>query len=466
MTIRTRFAPSPTGHLHLGGIRTALFNYLFAKKNGGAFILRIEDTDTKRSEKQYEDSIISELKWLGLEFDEGIGSEIEDGEFAPYRQSERGELYTKEAQKLLDSGNAYYCYCTKDRLDKLKASQIKAKKPPRYDGKCRELKEDEIPKDIKPALRFKSKKRTIKFKDMVHGNMFFESSSFGDFVILTTDGNPIYSLAVVVDDALMKISHVIRGDDHLSNTARQIQIYEALKYDVPTYGHIPLVTGANGAPLSKRDAGFTACELKEKGFLPLGIINGISRLGWSAGGGKEGNDLLDIETMIEKFDISKVSKSPSKFDLEIIKNYNKLAIASDNSIEYLIKSLKSEFKSLEGNRLPKIIKEVKENASTLDELKELIEPFTDEFKLNSECLKELQTTEAKLVISALREVVSNEEIDLNDSVSKVKDATNLKGKSLFLPIRLSLTGQKHGIELPRVLNLLGRKEILKRLESL
>ncbi len=466
MVIRTRFAPSPTGYLHLGGVRTALFNYLFAKKSGGSIILRIEDTDKKRSEKKYETNIIEDLEWLGLTFDEGV--DIDDSDLGPYRQSERSDIYKKHVDKLLASGDAYKCYCTKERLDKLKTSQIKAKKPPRYDGKCRELDHEmgtgtrgNIPESAKFAVRFKSKKRTIKFKDMVHGNMFFESTSFGDFVILTTEGNPIYSLSVVVDDALMKISHVIRGDDHLSNTARQIQIYEALKFDVPTYGHIPLVTGPTGAPLSKRDKGFTAQELKESGYLPLGILNGLARLGWDGG-----NNLLEMEEMIEKFDISKVSKSPSKFDIEIIKNYNKQAIVADSSIEYLIKAIRGDFKTVEGNRLPKLIKEVKANSSTIEELKELILPFTDQFKLETSITKGLKEKSPQMVISALKEAVKDTTTNLSDVVNIVKDRTSLKGKELFMPIRLALTGSSHGIELPRVLNLLGRDEILKRLESL
>ena len=463
MTVRVRFAPSPTGNLHLGGVRTALFNYLFAKKHDGSLILRIEDTDKKRSKSEYEDSIIKELHWLGLNWDEGIGAinenDSSDGDLGPYRQSDRSDLYKDHANKLLESGNAYYCHCTKERLDKLKATQIRAKKPPRYDGKCRELNPDDIPSDSKPVVRFKSKKRTIKFKDMVHGNMIFDSTSFGDFVILTADGNPIYSLAVVVDDALMKISHVIRGDDHLSNTARQIQLYDALKYDVPTYGHIPLVTGPTGAPLSKRDKGFNVSELKGDGFLPLGILNGLSRLGWDAG-----PELLEIDKMVEKFEIGKVSKSPSKFDIELIKNFNKLAIASDSSIEYVLKLVKNDFKNLEGNRLPRIVKEVKENASTIEELKDLIRPFTGDFILDKVTADGLKEDSPQVVIKALKEAVEANRENLDDVVNIVKVATGLKGKDLFMPIRLSLTGAKHGIELPRVLKLIGSDEILKRLE--
>jgi len=440
--VRTRFAPSPTGHLHIGGVRTALFNYLFAKKNSGEFALRIEDTDKKRSSVEFEKEILGSLKWLGLTW---------DGEVT--RQSERVSLYNEYANKLINDGHAYYCYCSKERIEDLNRAQAKAKKPPRYDGHCRDLKE--VPSDRKPVVRFKTSGKAVKFTDMVHGDMSFDSSAYGDFIIVSSEGEALYNLTVVVDDGLMEISHVLRGDDHLSNTPRQIEIFKALGFEVPKFGHMPLVTGEGGKPLSKRDKGFTIADLREDGYHPKGIINSVARLGWSL---KEG--LMTLEEIAEAFD-TKFSKSASRFDIKVITNYSKDALAEDGSETYIAEEAGG---SNDKDKLLEVLKEVKGNASTVKEAIELAKPFIEDINLEGAVLEKLKTEPWSKVTRSLKEELKSG--DCEDIINRVKEKTGTKGRDLFMPIRLALTGEEHGIELDKVIKLLGKEESLKRLESL
>ncbi|MFQ5735480.1 MAG: glutamate--tRNA ligase [Thermodesulfobacteriota bacterium] len=275
--VRTRFAPSPTGHLHIGNVRTALFNWLFARHFNGEFVLRMEDTDTARSDAAFEDSIIEDLSWLGLEWDEGPGGPRggwggwgagSNGPHGPYRQSERLAIYDRHAAALLDKGLAYRCYCSKERLEALKAEQMKKGSPPRYDNRCRSLSPSEIPAGAAPLIRFMVRGRSVRFKDGVHGRMAFDTSAMGDFVIIGSDGVASYNFAVVVDDSEMGITHVLRGDDHLSNTPRQILLFEALGRTVPHYHHLPLVLSPSRSPLGKRDRGLPCAGSGRGGSSP------------------------------------------------------------------------------------------------------------------------------------------------------------------------------------------------------
>lgn len=455
-TVRTRFAPSPTGRLHIGNVRTALFNWLFAKASGGAFILRIEDTDAARSRPEHELSIYEDLRWLGLDWAEGpdIG-----GDFSPYRQSERKSVHKAAALRLVTEGKAYKCYCTKEQLEDLKAAQVSSGMPPRYDGRCRGLGPNDGPKNAPFTVRFHVPEKDIRIDDGVHGLLAFDSRVIGDFVIIGSDGVAAYNFGAVVDDALMAITHVIRGDDHLSNTPRQLLLFEALGLQAPLYTHIPLVLGPDKTPLSKRHGSFSIEEIRAQGFLPEAVVNAIARLGWNPGEG-----LLNLDELAPRFAIEKLSASPSEFDNERLRAYNKAAIQ---------KSAAEKLINISGEALTeyaaRVFDAVKSNASDLNELKELAAPFLTEPALGQEDAKELSEPWSKAVVKAFRQELEKlGEIDADAykaMVEAVKASTGEKGKRLLLPLRLSLTGKHAGIELAGVLKLLGKERALERLKK-
>lgn len=457
--VRTRFAPSPTGRLHIGNIRTALFNWLFARVQGGSFILRIEDTDTARSRFEYELSIYEDLKWLGLEWDEGPEK---GGEYGPYRQSERSALHKAAAVRLVSEGKAYKCYCTKEQLEDLRAEQASAGMPSRYDGRCRNLEAKDAPSSAPFTVRFLIPEKDVRIMDGVHGLLAFDSRNIGDFVIVGSDSVAAYNFAAVVDDALMNITHVIRGDDHLSNTPRQLLLFEALGLKAPVFTHIPLVLGPDKTPLSKRHGSFSIEDIREQGFLPEAVVNAVARLGWNPGEG-----LLELDELAALFSIEKLSASPSEFDVERLKFYNKAAIQKSRA-ERLI-----ELSSLSNAGRPaeaaQVVEAVKGNASDLKELKELALPFLTEPEPGVEEIKELSEPYAKAVVKAFREALEGmEEISLDsykEMVEAVKTRTGEKGKRLLMPLRLALTGRHAGIELAGVLKLLGIKRAIERLRK-
>jgi len=314
-TVRVRFAPSPTGHLHVGGARTALYNYLYARKNGGAFILRIEDTDAARSTRGSYEGILRGLRWLGLEWDEGpdIG-----GNYGPYVQSARGVLYHSESKRLLDEGKAYYCFCTPEDLEAMKLEAQEKKLPPKYDGRCRRLDQGEIDRKLAEGvprvIRFKMPlEGEIRFGDIVRDEFTFSNSELDDFVLIKSDDNPTYNFAVVVDDAHMKISHVIRGDDHISNTPRQVHLYLALGYRVPKFAHLPMIFGSDRTRLSKRHGATSIDFYRDNHYLPNAIVNYLALLGWSFDGKRE---LFTKKALIEHFSLRKVSRNPAMFDTD------------------------------------------------------------------------------------------------------------------------------------------------------
>jgi glutamyl-tRNA synthetase/nondiscriminating glutamyl-tRNA synthetase len=429
MTVRTRFAPSPTGYLHVGGARTALFNWLFARASSGSFIIRIEDTDRVRSKRVYEDAIVEDLKWLGLAWDEGpdVG-----GPNGPYRQSERGPVYIDYARKLVSEGLAYRCYCTKKRLQELKLEQLKAGLPPRYDGKCRDLKKP--PEGVRPVTRFEVHAGGVEFTDLVHGPVSIDPfKAGGDFIILDSEESPSYNFSVVVDDALMGITHVIRGDDHLPNTPMQILLI-----------------------------GTTLRALKQEGYLAEAVLNAASRLGWSPGAG-----FLGLEEMVKGFKPERVKKSPSVFDMERLKGFNKEALTRVDT-ERLVTVVGPHLEGVDRGWLAAAVRAVKGNCTTVNDIPELLAPFV-EYELTDEAKSFLSEPHAPGLLKALLEEVENvERLDgavYRDVIERLKKRTGETGKRLLMPVRAAITGRTTGVELEKVFTLLGKEKILERLKS-
>ena len=342
--IRVRFAPSPTGHLHVGGARTALYNYLYARKTGGVFVLRIEDTDAQRSTKESYEGILRGLKWLGLDWDEGpdVG-----GDYGPYIQSARQVLYHSEVQRLLDEGKAYRCFCTPEELEAMKMEALKNKLPPKYNGKCRNLTEREVAERLDRGdpfvIRFKMPQDgEVRFRDVIRGEFTFSNDDLDDFVLIKSDGKPTYNFAVVVDDARMKISHVIRGDDHISNTPRQVHLYRALGYPLPKFAHLPMILGKDKTRLSKRHGATSIDFYMNKYYLPDAMVNYLALLGWSYDGKRE---LFSRKSLIDLFSLKKVSKNPAMFDMDKMEwvnaeHFKKLSLS--NKVELVYSVLEKE----------------------------------------------------------------------------------------------------------------------------
>ncbi|MCD4665915.1 MAG: glutamate--tRNA ligase, partial [Bacteroidales bacterium] len=370
MEIRVRFAPSPTGHLHIGNVRTAILNWLFAKHSGGKFILRIEDTDPERSADEYIGQIYEDLKWLGLFWDEGpdIGGSAE-----PYRQSKRSTIYQNYEQKLVTEGKAYYCYCTPEELETMRKQSIAKGDTSFYNQKCLHLTEQEkqelVAQGRKPVIRFEvPSNEEITFEDIVRGELKFEGENISDFVIMRSEGIPTYNFAAVVDDGLMKISHVIRGDDHVSNTPRQILLYQALGFKIPKFVHIPMILGADRARLSKRHGATSLDQFRNRGYLPEAIINFLSLLSWSS---ESGDEILSIERLIEEFDFNRISKSAAVFDVEKLNWMNGHYIRHadlDRIVKLAIPYLKQENYPVDDlEKIKKIISAVREKIDYLEQ---------------------------------------------------------------------------------------------------
>ena len=361
--IITRFPPSPTGYLHIGGARTALFNWLFARHHKGKFILRIEDTDKVRSKKEYVEDIIEGLKWLGLNWDEG-----------PYFQSERLNIYKEHIERLLSEGKAYYCHCSPEELERKRQKALAQGKKPRYDGTCRYK---NLPPKPGAVVRFKSNLagETI-LNDLIHGPIIFNNAELDDWIIQRSDGTPTYNFVVVVDDALMGITHVIRGDDHINNTPKQLQLYQALGYKPPQFAHVPMILGPDKSKLSKRHGASSILEYREKGFLPQALVNFLVRLGWSYGD----QEIFSLEELIEKFDISRIGKSPAIFNFEKLLWLNAHYIKElkdENLAELLIPFLnKKNYPPTPKDYVIKVVRTLNTRAKTLEEMAEMADGST------------------------------------------------------------------------------------------
>jgi glutamyl-tRNA synthetase len=480
--IRVRFAPSPTGYLHIGNARTALFNYLFAKKNNGSFILRIEDTDFARVKKEYEEGIIADLKWLGLNWDEGIDC---GGSYGSYRQSERLAIYKEYADRLLKEGKAYKCFCSGDDLERKRKELLSKGLPPRYDGKCRDLSREEVDvseqNGIKPSIRFKVTDGLIEFDDIVRGKMIFKGSDIGDFVILRSDGISAYNFAAVIDDALMKITHVIRGEDHLSNTPRQILLNRAMGFDSPRFAHLSMILGPDKSRLSKRHGAESVSELREEGYLQEAVINYLSLLGWSnppqppfnKGGGGGVMEIMPLHEIVKNFSIERVSKSPAVFDIKKLRWINSSYIRNKDIAELtelslpFFKKAGVRTETLDRQWLHKIVDAIRGNIETLLEIDKYAGIFFDD-NIAHPIPPLVKEGEAVEVLKLFKERVEAEERITEDTADKIilgiKEKTNLKGKKLMMPIRIALTGRTEGPELKKIIDVLGKERIIKRME--
>lgn len=479
--VRVRYAPSPTGHLHIGNARTALFNYLFARNQNGKFIIRIEDTDQKRNIEGGEESQLRYLKWLGIEWDESIDV---GGEYGPYRQSERTEIYQKYTEELLEKGLAYQCYCTSEELEKEREEQQANSQMPRYSGKCRNLTAEQRAEleaeGREPSIRFRVPSNTeIKWNDIVKDEVSFESEGIGDFVIVKKDGTPTYNYAVAIDDHLMKMTHVLRGDDHISNTPKQILVYEALGWTPPVFGHMTLIVNENRRKLSKRDESIIQFieQYKELGYLPEALFNFITMLGWSPVGEEE---IFSKEQFIEIFDPARLSKSPALFDtskLRWMNNQYMKQLDLDEvvalSVPHLVKAGKvEETRDAETEQWVRdLVALYQEQMSFGAEIVELTEMFfKKEIDYSEEAKAVLAEEQVREVLKAFAEEISSlEEFSADEikaATKAVQKATGQKGKKLFMPIRVATTGETHGPELPKAISLLGKETVLARLESI
>jgi len=479
MEIRVRFAPSPTGPLHIGGARSALFNYLWARHNNGKFIVRSEDTDLGRSSRESEQNILEALRWLNIQWDEGI--EV-GGENGPYRQTDRLDLYRDYIKKLLDGGHAYYCYCSEEEIEQERQTLTAKGETPRYLGKCRHLTNEQRAtleaEGRKPVVRFQvPESQAIHISDQVRGDVVFDSDGIGDYVIVKSDGIPTYNFAVVVDDVTMKITHVIRGEEHLSNTPRQVLIYQALGLPVPEFDHVSLILNTEGGKMSKRDGDTAVLDYQKKGYLPEAIVNFIAMLGWAPSGEEE---FYTLDELADVFSLDRVSKSPAVFDLQKLNYINAhyiKAAAPERLAELALPYLgemgilpQRERSDKQQQWLISFIEAISEKISHMAEVKDFVHYFHGAVPMEpvGEALEVLRGEQVPGVLSLFREKVREVEL-LSGATVKVflKQMTKelkLGGKFVYMPVRVALTGQMHGPELFDVIPLLGRENVLSRLE--
>jgi glutamyl-tRNA synthetase len=471
--VRVRFAPAPTGLLHIGNARTALFNFLFAKRHQGTFVLRIEDTDLERSTDTSMDRIIEDLKWLGISWGEGPDR---DGPHGPYRQTQRLSIYHEFADRLFQEGKSYKCFCSEERLEKLRKEQLSKGKMPRYDGRCRSLSEEEIAKmessGLHPVLRFRVVGGPIFFEDLIHRKMNFDSAGIGDFIIVRSDGMAAYNFACVMDDHLMHITHVIRGEDHLSNTPRQILLYRALAWEPPTFAHHPLILGPDRSPLSKRHGATAVSQYREEGFLPEALQNYLVLLGWTPPSGQE---TLPLERMVEEFSIRDISRSAPIYNRKKLEWLNSFYIRekeegqlSEILIPYLQKA-GIQIDQIDRQWIRQISGVLKENLVVLSQVEEYLGIFFDEKFFFEDGVKTILQDPGnreilRSVLSILEgssEIASEEQTFLLNQLEK---KTGRKGKNLYAPLRAAVTGKTKGPELVKTLPLLGKERIIKRLK--
>ncbi|MGB4176720.1 MAG: glutamate--tRNA ligase, partial [Halanaerobiales bacterium] len=473
---------SPTGKIHIGNMRTALFNWLWARKNNGTLVLRIEDTDLERSTKEFEDIIIKELNWLGLDVDEGVGV---GGEYGPYRQSERVEIYREYADKLLAEGKAYYCYCTPEELQEMREEAARKGEMPRYNGHCRNLSPEEEEEYIKagrkPVIRFKipGQEQEIVLNDLIRGEIKFSPDVLDDFIIFKSDGMPTYNFAVVIDDALMKISQVIRGEDHISNTPKQILLYKALGFPVPEFAHLPLILDENRAKLKKRsdsDAIYVG-EFRQKGYLPEALFNFLSLVGWSS---KDEQEIMSREEIISRFDIADVNKSSAVFDVEKLNWMNGKYIREADldrilelSLPYLQEAglVGEEISGEEYQWLKKVIDVARRGVDYLSQIPAETELFFKELEYEDKekAIEEFRDEEVELVFTSLKDklkaLTDFNQDSINDIFKEIRKELGVKPRKIYHPVRLALTGKNSGPELSDIIYIFGLEEVEKRLDE-
>ena len=466
--IRVRFAPSPTGHLHIGGARTALFNYLYTKHNKGVFILRIEDTDRTRSTEEYIEAIIEGMKWLNLEWDEG-----------PFRQTDRFDIYRDYADKLVNEGKAYYCYCPAEELEARRKNAMAQGKSPRYDGRCR--------KSEKGVQGFKGSRvqgAAIRFKmplegqtvvdDMIRGKVVFDNSQLDDLIIMRSDGTPTYNFTVVVDDVDMKITHVIRGDDHLNNTPKQIHIYDALGYDTPLFAHLPMILGSDKARLSKRHGATSVMAYRDMGYLSDALVNYLVRLGWSYGD----QEVFSREELVKYFSFENVGKAAAVFNPEKLLWLNSQYIINSPSeklaemvMPFLVKEkIISEGQKIDMEWLSKAINTLKERSKTLVDMANSLRYYlADEVEYNEKAKVKFLNEKSRDMLIELKENINSipdfSIQELEKIFKAIVEKHGVKLGSLAQPVRVAITGGTESPGIYEVLEIIGKEKTLKRLEK-
>ncbi|WP_306811064.1 glutamate--tRNA ligase [Irregularibacter muris] len=482
--VRVRFAPSPTGYLHIGGLRTALYNYLFAKKNNGTMVLRIEDTDQNRLVEGAIEGLIQSMNWAEVYHEEGPfiqeGRIIQKGENGPYIQSERLPIYKEYIQKLLDNGWAYYCFCSKERLDKVRDEQKAKGDIARYDGHCRNLSQEEIEAKLKEGqpyvIRLKlPENRLVTFDDIVRGHIEVNTNDLDDQVLIKSDGYPTYHFAVIVDDYLMGITHIIRGEEWLPSTPKHVLLYEAFGWDAPQFVHLPNILNQDRKKLSKRQGDVAVEDFMKKGYLPEALVNFIALLGWSPGNEEE---IFSIEELGQLFDLERVNKSGAVFDVSKLNWMNAHYIREASveritklSIPYLLETGYIQEEDLEKRYewIEMMVESIKDKVSYLSQIPEQAALFfKDEISLeDQECHDILQGEQIPKLITVFREKIQKTE-NLDPTIAKgifkeIQKEEGIKGKNLFMPVRIMLTGQMHGPDLMKIITVLGEKRIVERL---
>ena len=476
--VRVRFAPSPTGYLHIGGARTALFNWLYAKKNGGKLVLRIEDTDTERLKEDSVSQILTSLKWLGLNWDEGpeVG-----GNVGPYYQSERKDIYKKMCQQLLDEGKAYYCFCTSEDLDIAREKQRAAKNPFRYERTCRDIAvnvaKERIAAGEKASVRLKiPADGNIVVHDLIHGDVTFAMDQFDDFVIMKSNGMPTYNFAVVVDDHMMRISHVLRAEEHLSNTPKQILVYEAFGFEVPKFGHMPMILAPDRSKLSKRHGATSVEEFRDQGYLHQSIVNYLTLLGWGPGNEEE---IFTLEDTVRQFDFSKMSKKAAIYDTKKLTWMNGQYLSSlpldeilPETSNFFIKAGLVDKDWLDANKeyFAKLVDVVRVRVKTLQEIADASEYFFKDVTDYDEkgAAKHFTPAAAELLENCVAHLKAIKDFNLETTeavYNKMTEETGLSLGKVIHPTRLALTGRTVSPGLFDVMILLGKEKTIARMEK-
>jgi glutamyl-tRNA synthetase len=472
--IRVRFAPSPTGYLHVGGARTALYNWLFARNQGGKFILRIEDTDLERSTAESETGLLADMKWLGLDYDEGpeVG-----GPYGPYRQSERRDIYQKAARRLLDNGTAYPCFCREEDLERKRAAAEAEHRSHHYDGTCRDLSAEERKRRLDAgepyAIRLRVPERDYYVEDLIRGRVEWKAETLGDFIILRSNGMPVYNFCVVVDDSEMLISHVIRAEEHLTNTHRQLIIYEALGKKIPRFAHVSLILGEDKTKLSKRHGATSVGQYQQDGFLAEAMVNFLALLGWS-----EGNDQehYSRQELVQKFSLERINKSPAVFDqvkLTWMNGQHLRQIPPATFGEMVRPVLAAAYPGhpvfADPVRWERLVALVQIGISRLNQAPEVARPIlSGNPPENEEAEQTVRAEGVEKLFVALTAEFSRADWNKDGIGAAIKLAgktAGAKGKGLFMPLRVKLTGNCHGPDLVGILEVIGREEAIRRLAS-
>lgn len=472
-TVRVRFAPSPTGYLHVGGLRTALYNYLFAKRHGGAFILRIEDTDQSRYVEGAVENLLRTLEWVGLKFDEGPSVE---GSFGPYIQSQRLDLYRSEVTRLLERKHAYYCFCTAEELEASRQKQLSENQGAMYDRRCRRLSPVEVSAKLDAGMAHTIRMKAplegeVSFNDLIRGEVTVPCSVIDDQVLLKSDGFPTYHLANVVDDHLMAITHVIRGEEWLPSTAKHVLLYQAFGWDIPQFAHLPLLLNPDKTKLSKRQGDVAVEDFREKGFLPEALLNFVALLGWSTADNRE---LFTLDELIHEFSLERVGKSGAIFDVDKLRWFNARYLHDldpERLVALCVPLLQTEGRDVSDSERTRAIIEAVRTRMTLpsDVIHETMLFYKEEIQWESDEVRAMiKTDSARVVLEATHAVFTAlgewKRDPIKAAIKDVQQTTGIKGKDLFMPIRIALTGASHGLDLPVIAELLGKDVCLSRIQ--